>query len=68
MKPFTLWTEKALSSVHVAQTESGYFYGVAFFGEVWFRFTHSMFFAAGHIYLYTGNGPDLESWMERRNS
>ena len=68
MSAFTLWTEKALICVDVSDAPSGYFYGVAYWAEVWFRFYHSKKFACGSLYLHRSNKPDIECTIGRRNS
>lgn len=62
MNAFTLWTEKALNPIELAVSPDGRYYGVAYLGEVWFRFQGRM------IYCHLAGGADASARMERRGS
>ena len=66
MKAFTIWTEMALAPITLARsTEYGLTFGIAHFGEVWFRFF------SRHLYCHISTGQtvtDAKATMERRNS
>jgi len=62
MNAFTLWTRGALDAIEIAVTSNGRHYGVAYLGEVWFRFCGPM------IYCHLPSGADACARMERRGS
>ena len=68
MSAFTLWTEKAMNQVELAFTGITYAYGIAYWGEIWFRFYHPpMKPGTGRLMLHS-SGYDSYALMERRNS
>lgn len=61
-RPFTIWTDAALLNVELATTAEGRTYGVAGYGEIWFRFLETI------LRCHERGGNDATAWMERRGS
>ena len=67
MSAFTIWTEKAMDHMELAFTGVTYAYGIAYWGEIWFRFYHPPTDpGTGRLILH--HGLCCNAWMERRNS
>jgi len=61
-KAFTIWTQQAMDGITLAKsTEYGLTFGVAYFGEIWFRFV------AKYLYCHLGPEKSASALMERRD-
>lgn len=61
-KAFTIWAREAMNGIQLAKsTEFNLIFGVAYFGEIWFRF------ASNYLYCHQANKAATLAIMERRD-
>jgi hypothetical protein len=62
-KAFTIWTQQSMDGIALAKsTEYGLTFGVAYFGEIWFRFVNN------YLYCHLAWDKSAPAIMERRGN